>query len=609
MPRRISAAALTALQTNEIITRDFIYINVKEWDTDISRVFYYWSGIDNISAKITNPLDKTIQTHVFEGAGQLLEIEDISGGSGIVVRTLQISLAAVDDAHTLMRTYNAKLAPVIIWRGLMNAGGETLVTPAIPRFTGYVDQVEIIEGKDGVPSGISATCVSEMITLLKTFPFTRSDQYQRERSASDSFRMHAATIGNRELFWGSVKGKLPAEEESTESTGAKSEDVQTFTSGGGGDNIGSTSTTVGGAQGRGTGRGPSTASTGTSRGGAQGRGTERGPSTESTGTSKGGAQGRGTERGSSTASTGSRGGGEDIDANAAENRARAMQQMDEQAIENERQGRGGEDVDADEAENRARAMQQMDEQAVENERQGRGGRDIDADEAENRARARQQMDEQAKENERIRVEAIEQRTQERLAAERDRVEKLNQEAETRRENMRKVAEQKEQDRQDKLNQEAETRRENMRKAAESRGSSTTSKGGAQGRGTERGPSTASTGTSKGGAQGRGTERGPSTASTGGGKGSSGGSSSGGSGASRGGSAGDGTRGGGSGSGGSSGGGSSGGEGPGWRWRCTRQKIKLDIARNQIYHNYSIGVKIGVCILILHNLITKRQNEV
>ena len=574
MPRRISAAALTALQTNEIITRDFIYINVKEWDTDISRVFYYWSGIDNISAKITNPLDKTIQTHVFEGAGQLLEIEDISGGSGIVVRTLQISLAAVDDAHTLMRTYNAKLAPVIIWRGLMNAGGETLVTPAIPRFTGYVDQVEIIEGKDGVPSGISATCVSEMITLLKTFPFTRSDQYQRERSASDSFRMHAATIGNRELFWGSVKGKLPAEEESTESTGAKSEDVQTFTSGGGGDGTGAYG-------------GPSTASTGASKGGAQGRGTDRGPSTASTGASKGGAQGRGTDRGPSTASTGNR--GRDIDADEAENKARSMRQMDEQAVENEGQDRGDEDIDANAAENKARARQQMDEQARENERiaaerkqvryrqnkereervkvkreeAAQEARDRIATEREERVRferevaAQKARDRQAAErNEQVRVEREEaaQKARDRQAAERNEQVRVE----------REEAAQKARDRQatEKSNKGGAQGRGTER--GPSTASTGTSKGGAQGRGTERGPSTASTGTSKGGAQGRGTERGPSTASTGGGKGSGSsggkGSSGSGSGASRGGDAGDGTRGGGN--GGSSGGGSSGGEGPG-----------------------------------------------
>ena len=211
MTRTISAAALAALKSGEIVARDFVQIDVKLWSDNSDRTFRYWSGIENITASVIDPLTQVASSFVFEGAGQLLSVQDVESGQGLIVRNLEIGLTAVDDPHLIMRTYNAKLAPIKLWRGLMKPGGETLLTPALPRFDGFVDKAQITYGADGAESGVSATCISSIAKLLRTSSATKSDKQQRLRSSTDSFRLHAATVEDWELFWGEKKGKVDSD--------------------------------------------------------------------------------------------------------------------------------------------------------------------------------------------------------------------------------------------------------------------------------------------------------------------------------------------------------------------------------------------------------------
>ena len=101
-----------------------------------------------------------------------------------------------------------KQGQVEVYRGLFSPASRKLVAPAINRFIGYVDQIEINTPKEGEDGAVKMTCVSHSQEFTRYNPSTRSHEDQKKRDPDDDFFVDASTIGEREHFWGQKTGKV-----------------------------------------------------------------------------------------------------------------------------------------------------------------------------------------------------------------------------------------------------------------------------------------------------------------------------------------------------------------------------------------------------------------
>jgi predicted Zn-ribbon and HTH transcriptional regulator len=203
---------LAALAARRLVARDFFSITVRTRDTGTPVSDHYWSDVWQITCDVMDPDAGSADERIFEGAGGLIEISDIPLVSNITVQTVTVKLSqVVDRVNTLVRTYDAKQAPVQVFRGLFDSVTRLMVAPAECRSAGFVDKIEITTPAENEEGGVVLTCVSHTQEMTRYNPDTRSDVSQRLRSATDNFYQDTASVGDWEFFWGKAgRGKIPA---------------------------------------------------------------------------------------------------------------------------------------------------------------------------------------------------------------------------------------------------------------------------------------------------------------------------------------------------------------------------------------------------------------
>lgn len=207
--RTVHADVIAALQSGRLVARDFLNVWPKDRSTGAETEKGYWSGIGNVAAPVINPLTGSSTTRTYRGAGTLIQISDIPLVSNITVQRVTIRLSQVDDdVDEAFRTYDLRQARVQIFRGWFDPDTRALIDSAVPRFVGFVDEVEVETPSENEDGGVTLTCVSHTQEMLRSNPELRSDESQKRRSATDNFYQDAATVGERELFWGRKSGKL-----------------------------------------------------------------------------------------------------------------------------------------------------------------------------------------------------------------------------------------------------------------------------------------------------------------------------------------------------------------------------------------------------------------
>lgn len=207
--RNISAQNLAAIQARQLVARDFLWINARTIDTGAPYSHGFWSDAGNVSAPVLNPNTGLAVTRNFEGSGTLISISDIALVANLTVQSVTIEMSQLDPAvELIVRGYDLRQAGVEVYRGLFNPSTRKIVAPALCRFVGFVDEVEIKTPKEGEPGSISLTCVSHAQEMTRANADTRSDASQRRRSATDNFFQDVTTIGEVEFFWGRKSGKI-----------------------------------------------------------------------------------------------------------------------------------------------------------------------------------------------------------------------------------------------------------------------------------------------------------------------------------------------------------------------------------------------------------------
>lgn len=205
--RYLSAENYAALQDRRLVARDFIWFVVRDPSNGNPVTDGYWSDVGDISAQVIDPNSGGVVTRTFSGAGALIQISDIPLVSNVTVQTVEVRLSqVVDRVNALVRGYECKQGQVHIWRGLFDPDSRQLVSPAPPRFAGYIDSVDIRTPAENDEGGVSLTCVSHTQEMTRYNPDTRSDASQRLRLATDNFFQDTTTVGQWEFFWGRSSG-------------------------------------------------------------------------------------------------------------------------------------------------------------------------------------------------------------------------------------------------------------------------------------------------------------------------------------------------------------------------------------------------------------------
>jgi len=212
--RAISTENQLALQQRALVARDFLWFVARDRESGAPVTVGFWSDLDNVSAFVLNPDTNLPVTRSYYGAGGLIEINDIPAVSVIQVQDVHIRMSQLDEmVENAVRLYDIKQARVEIHRGLFDPSSHQLVAPAVVRFVGFVNLVEIHTGSENEEGYVDITCVSHTQELMRSNPATRSHEDQKLRAPGDTFFIDAAVVSDWDLDWGAIRGTQKAVEQ------------------------------------------------------------------------------------------------------------------------------------------------------------------------------------------------------------------------------------------------------------------------------------------------------------------------------------------------------------------------------------------------------------
>src|SRR4051812_22077254 len=150
MTRSLSEENYLALQSRNLVARDFVWFVVRNRSDGSPVTDGYWSDVGQLTASVVDPETGGTQSRTWFGADGLISISDIPLVSTLTVQHVTITLSQVSDRiNDLVRTYDCKQGQVQIFRGLFDPLTREMVGPAFPRFVGFIDEAPIRTPKEG----------------------------------------------------------------------------------------------------------------------------------------------------------------------------------------------------------------------------------------------------------------------------------------------------------------------------------------------------------------------------------------------------------------------------------------------------------------------------
>lgn len=202
-------ANAAALLGRVVMPRDFLEITVRNRSTGAAVIERIWSDRFDITASVQDVDSGTTVSASWSGAGGLVDMDPIPRVASLTVQQVDMRLmAGAIDTDRILRTYDPHQAKVRMWRGYLNTDTRELVAPAEPLFFGFVDDIDMTDPAAGGEWWHTLTLVSHTQEASRSNPEMRSDASQRNRSATDNFFADAASVGDWELFWGQLSGKV-----------------------------------------------------------------------------------------------------------------------------------------------------------------------------------------------------------------------------------------------------------------------------------------------------------------------------------------------------------------------------------------------------------------
>lgn len=156
-----------------------------------------WTGDDHQTFTVDG------ETHLFLGAGNVIEVPPIRAGIGLEVRRHRVILPPMTDAAKLaLQVYQGAQAKVRVWSQPLDI--YTGAPLGIPQrvIKGRLETAPETLGKLGDQSRTELVISSATRPLTFRQPLFKSDAAQRLRDPSDKFREYGGSIADRPIPWG-----------------------------------------------------------------------------------------------------------------------------------------------------------------------------------------------------------------------------------------------------------------------------------------------------------------------------------------------------------------------------------------------------------------------
>lgn len=197
----LDSATQAAQAAPQQVPRDFMETRARNRNTGAELIDYMWSGIEDIEATVLDPLTGSEKTRTWYGGGNLVAISAVPRVANLTISRVTIRFSGLSDrVNDLIRVYDPKYGTVILYRGFLDPQTRQFVAAARPRFVGQIDSIQFTENENS--ADVEVTIKNRLQDLTRTSAATKSDPYQRRRSASDTFHKYTVAIGQREYFWG-----------------------------------------------------------------------------------------------------------------------------------------------------------------------------------------------------------------------------------------------------------------------------------------------------------------------------------------------------------------------------------------------------------------------
>jgi hypothetical protein len=204
-------ATVAALAARRLLPRDFLWIVARDRSTGDPVSVGFWSDVSNVSALVLDPDTDAPVSRDFYGAGGLIQIDDIPAVASVTIQQISIRMSQLDEmVEQAVRLYDIKQARVEVYTGMLDPDSRRMVAPAICRFVGFVDTVNIETPSENAEGGVTIACSSHTQEMTRANPATRSHEDQKIRSSTDQFFVDAAVCGEWQHYWGPKPGKVEA---------------------------------------------------------------------------------------------------------------------------------------------------------------------------------------------------------------------------------------------------------------------------------------------------------------------------------------------------------------------------------------------------------------
>ncbi len=191
--RTYSAEIEAAIAAGRVMPREFLEIWARNRSTGAFHQERLWSNVRDIVAEVIDPDTGLPVSHTWTGAHGLVAVS---------------AVPRVANMDRILRTYDARLAPVRLWRGYQNLRSRRMVGPAESRFIGFVDKVSDPSGPEGAEVAVTLECVGHAQEMTRSSSETRSHESQQRRHPGDDFFKDAASVPDWPQFWGQKTGPI-----------------------------------------------------------------------------------------------------------------------------------------------------------------------------------------------------------------------------------------------------------------------------------------------------------------------------------------------------------------------------------------------------------------
>lgn len=154
-----------------------------------------WNGGDDLTFTIDG------SPRVYNGALSTFEIEPITYGTGLDVRSLRITLAAnAPETEDLVRGYLIRLAQVELHLALFDPMTDALIE-ANPMWRGFINRAPLSTSAQGGAETVSLEIVSQMRLLAMPGPALKKTDAAQKKRDGDRFRRYGSTAGQFNVSW------------------------------------------------------------------------------------------------------------------------------------------------------------------------------------------------------------------------------------------------------------------------------------------------------------------------------------------------------------------------------------------------------------------------